>query len=103
MGPGWRPGPSDPSGARTVESHQQAPPPSTRKKLSMSASVPMSPSALKSALAWQGAAGQAPARHEKKASMSASVPTSPSQLKSALPQEGGGGGGGQGSPLTPVS
>src|SRR4051812_5689797 len=55
----------------------------------MSASVPISPSELKSALLVQGAAGQLPARQRKKASMSASVPMSPSQLKSALPQGGG--------------
>src|SRR5262245_35576014 len=67
---------------------QQLPPPSTRKNASMSASVPTSPSALKSALLRQGHAGQLPARHAKNASMSASVPTSPSQLKSASPQAG---------------
>src|SRR5262245_52275675 len=54
----------------------------------MSASVPTSPSALKSAVLWQGDAGQLPARHAKKASMSESVPTSPSQLKSAVPHDG---------------
>ena len=53
---------------------------------SISASVPTSPSPLKSALLVQGGAGQVPAMQAKKASMSASVPTSPSQLKSALPQ-----------------
>src|SRR6185369_8597474 len=58
----------------------------TRKKASMSASVPESPSALKSAVEVQGAAGQFPAMQAKNASMSASVPTSPSQLKSAEPQ-----------------
>src|SRR3954466_13074882 len=52
----------------------------------MSASVPVSPSLLKSALLVRGAAGQFPAKHAKNASISASVPTSPSQLKSALPQ-----------------
>src|SRR5262245_40905158 len=57
----------------------------------MSASVPMSPSPLKSALLGQGGAGQLPPMQAKKASMSASVPTSPSQLKSALPQVGCGG------------
>jgi len=50
----------------------------------MSASVPMSPSWLKSALLVHGAAGQFPPRHVKNDSMSASVPTSPSQLKSGL-------------------
>src|SRR3954465_4988063 len=54
----------------------------------MSASVPTSPSLLKSAELGQGGAGQLPARHAKKASMSASVPVSPSQLKSAEPQAG---------------
>src|SRR3954447_15039316 len=67
---------------------QQFPPASTRKKLSMSASVPVSPSALKSAEPLHGAAGQVPARQRKNASMSASVPMSPSQLKSALPHVG---------------
>src|SRR5437899_6024438 len=50
----------------------------------MSASVPTSPSPLKSAVVLQGGGGQVPARHAKNASMSASVPTSPSQLKSAV-------------------
>ena len=52
----------------------------------MSASVPTSPSPLKSAPLVHGALGQVPARQAKNDSMSASVPTSPSQLKSALPQ-----------------
>src|SRR5690349_24057883 len=65
---------------------QHVPPARTLKKASMSASVPVSPSALKSAELVQGAAGQLPARHAKKDSMSASVPVSPSQLKSAEPQ-----------------
>ncbi len=56
----------------------------------MSASVPMSPSPLKSAEFVQGAAGQDPARQAKKAEMSESVPMSPSQLKSAVPQVGAG-------------
>src|SRR5947209_4498191 len=47
----------------------------------MSASVPTSPSALKSAV--PQAVQQLPARQAKKASMSASVPMSPSLLKSA--------------------
>src|SRR3954468_10973159 len=79
---------------------QHAPPPSTRKNDSISASVPMSPSALKSAELVQGAPGHEPERQAKKASMSESVPMSPSQLKSALPQEGWSGG--QGPPPTPV-
>src|SRR5262245_48494228 len=54
----------------------------------MSASVPTSPSALKSAVLVHGSEGQLPLRHAKKDSMSASVPTSPSQLKSAVPQVG---------------
>src|ERR1044071_278260 len=66
---------------------QQGPPARTRKKASISASVPKSPSALKSALLVQGSGGHVPARQEKNASMSASVPRSPSQLKSALPQQ----------------
>jgi Lipid A 3-O-deacylase (PagL) len=70
---------------------QQVPPPSTRKKASMSVSVPRSPSPLKSAVLGQGAGGQVPARHAKNASMSASVPRSPSQLKSALPHPPPGG------------
>src|SRR5262249_40882267 len=70
---------------------QQGPPPRTRKKLSMSASVPMSPSWLKSAELVQGGWGQVPAMHRKKASMSASVPTSPSQLKSGESQPPPGG------------
>src|SRR5215471_7498650 len=64
--------------------HQQGPPASTRKNASMSASVPVSPSPLKSAL--PQVSQQLPARHAKKASISASVPVSPSPLKSALPQ-----------------
>src|SRR5437868_3000537 len=52
----------------------------------MSASVPRSPSALKSAVLVQGGGGHWPERQAKKASMSASVPMSPSQLKSAVPQ-----------------
>ncbi len=60
---------------------QHGPPAKTRKKASMSASVPRSPSLLKSALKqW---AQQFPPRQAKNASMSASVPTSPSPLKSA--------------------
>src|SRR2546423_8572443 len=47
----------------------------------MSASVPISPSPLKSAEPHE--AQQLPARHAKNDSMSASVPTSPSLLKSA--------------------
>src|SRR5262245_33109406 len=70
---------------------QQCPPASTRKKASMSASVPISPSLLKSASLSQGGLGQVPAMQAKKASISASVPMSPSQLKSALPQGGRGG------------
>ena len=54
----------------------------------MSASVPVSPSWLKSALLVQGGGGQAPERQAKKAEMSESVPMSPSQLKSAEPQQG---------------
>ena len=66
-----------------------APPASTRKNASMSASVAVSPSPLKSAELVQGAGGKLPARQEKKnASMSASVPVSPSQLKSALRRSG---------------
>ena len=65
---------------------QQLPPASTLKNAAMSASVPTSPSPLKSAEFVQGAAGQVPDRHAKKALMSASVPMSPSQLKSAEPQ-----------------
>src|SRR5205807_7713206 len=65
---------------------QQFPPASTRKNASMSASVPTSPSPLKSLLLGQGGGGQLPARQAKNASISASVPTSPSQLKSAVPQ-----------------
>src|SRR5436190_3653367 len=62
---------------------QHVPPASTRKNASMSASVPRSPSPLKSGLQ----VGQhVPDRQEKKSSMSASVPISPSPLKSALPQ-----------------
>lgn len=60
---------------------QQAPPPKTLKKLSMSESVPVSPSPLKSAL--PQVAQQLPERQAKKAPMSASVPRSPSSLKSA--------------------
>jgi hypothetical protein len=56
----------------------------------MSASVPMSPSPLKSAELVHGGGGQMPERQEKKALMSESVPMSPSQLKSAVPQAGGG-------------
>src|ERR1051325_9211729 len=67
--------------ARAPGSSQQAPPASTLKHASMSASVPTSPSLLKSAL--PHAAQQLPATHAKKISMSASVPTSPSLLKSA--------------------
>src|SRR4051812_41219679 len=63
-----------------VARSQQAPPPSTLKNASISASVPTSPSRLKSALAH--VVQQLPARQAKKASMSASVPTSPSPLKS---------------------
>ena len=55
---------------------QQDPPASTRKKDSMSASVPMSPSPLKSAV--PQVTQQLPPRQAKKASMSASVPRSPS-------------------------
>src|SRR5262249_2292968 len=69
---------------------QQKPPARTLKNASMSASVPTSPSALKSAV--PQVSQQLPPRHAKNASMSASVPTSPSLLKSALPQGGGGGG-----------
>src|SRR5262245_13213006 len=76
---------AQPGRGRNAPAVQQAPPARTRKKASMSASVPVSPSELKSALLVQGAAGQVPARHAKKASMSESVPVSPSQLKSALP------------------
>src|SRR6185436_19501417 len=65
---------------------QQLPPARTLKNASMSASVPTSPSALKSALLVHGAEGQLPAMQAKKDSMSASVPVSPSQLKSAEPQ-----------------
>src|SRR5262245_65261575 len=61
---------------------QQAPPARTRKKDSMSASVPVSPSPLKSAEAQVGQ--QVPARQAKKVWMSRSVPVSPSLLKSAL-------------------
>src|SRR4051812_5328000 len=71
--------------ALQVHGYQQFPPPSTRKKASMSASVPTSPSALKSAEFAHGASGHVPDRHAKNASMSPSVPTSPSQLKSAVP------------------
>src|SRR2546421_12125193 len=70
---------------------QQVPPASTLKNASMSASVPTSPSPLKSAELVHGAAGQVPAKHEKNDSMSASVPTSPSQLKSAVPHVGAAG------------
>jgi len=52
----------------------------------MSWSVPVSPSALKSAPRGSQVAQQAPARHWKYAAMSASVPRSPSPSKSALPQ-----------------
>src|SRR5436309_1198437 len=55
----------------------------------MSASVPTSPSWLKSAELVQGAAGQWPAMHAKKDSISRSVPVSPSQLKSAESQAAG--------------
>src|SRR3954463_10064445 len=61
---------------------QHSPPASTRKKLSISASVPKSPSLLKSADPHE--AQQFPAKHAKNASMSASVPISPSPLKSEL-------------------
>src|SRR5262245_30866667 len=57
----------------------------------MSASVPMSPSLLKSAVLVHGGLGQVPPRQAKKASMSGSLPMSPSQSKSALPQGGRGG------------
>src|SRR3954462_4255347 len=53
----------------------------------MSAAVPISPSALKSAPCGSQVGQQVPERHAKNASMSASVPMSPSPLKSALPQE----------------
>src|SRR5881394_1240970 len=66
---------------RRTEISQQGPPASTRKKLSMSASVATSPSPLKSADPQPGQ--QFPARQAKKASMSASVAVSPSPLKSA--------------------
>ncbi len=46
----------------------------------MSASVPVSPSWLKSALLVQGAVGQSPDRQAKNDEMSWSVPVSPSQL-----------------------
>src|SRR4051812_7480731 len=65
---------------------QQGFPASTLNNDSRSASVPTSPSLLKSALFAHGGIGQLPARQAKKLSISASVPTSPSQLKSALPQ-----------------
>src|SRR5438874_3089249 len=76
------------AGLLASDSLQQLPPARTLKNASISASVPTSPSALKSAVELHGVAGQFPARHAKKASISASVPTSPSQLKSALPQPG---------------
>src|SRR5688572_8305153 len=56
----------------------------------MSASVPESPSALKSAPPEKHVGQQLPARHAKNASISASVPKSPSPLKSEVPQAGGG-------------
>src|SRR5262245_26091607 len=61
---------------------QQGLPARTRKKDSMSESVPLSPSPLKSGEPQAGQ--QAPPRQAKKASMSASLPTSPSPLKSAV-------------------
>src|SRR6185436_7389423 len=61
---------------------QHDPPASTRKKLSMSASVAVSPSLLKSAA--PHAAQQFPARHAKNASMSWSVPETVSPSKSAV-------------------
>src|SRR5262245_33499675 len=67
---------------------QQGPPERTRKKLSMSESVPVAPSPVKSAVLVPGAAGQEPERQAKNDSMSESVPTAPSQLKSAVPQVG---------------
>src|SRR5262245_50869478 len=73
------------SGVGTTR-RQHAPPASMRKKASMSASVPTSPSPSKSAVLVQGAEGQLPAMQAKKASISESVPTSPSQLKSTEPQ-----------------
>src|SRR5262249_7443938 len=73
----------------TIASTQHVPPPRTRKNASISASVPMSPSRLKSAVLVQGAAGQLPAMQAKNDSMSASVPVSPSQLQSAEPHCGG--------------
>jgi hypothetical protein len=57
---------------------QQAPPASTRKNASISASVPTSPSPLKSAPPLKHVPQQLPARHAKNASMSWSVPESPS-------------------------
>src|SRR5205814_8836819 len=65
---------------------QHGPPPSTLKNDSMSASVPISPSALKSAE--PQVLQQLPPRQAKKASMSASVPMSPLPSKSAVLQLG---------------
>src|SRR5262245_6172659 len=70
-----------------LKGYQHVPPASTRKKASMSASVPTSPSPLKSAVEAHGAEGHVPARQAKKLSISASVPTSPSQSKTAEPQQ----------------
>src|SRR4051812_13955636 len=72
------------SGPWVIGQGQQGWPASTRKKDSMSASVPKSPSPLKSAESHAGQ--QKPAKQRKNASMSASVPTSPSWLKSEDPQ-----------------
>src|SRR5437016_2681953 len=71
---------------KNVARAQQLPPASTRKNASMSASVAVSPSPLKSAEPQVGQ--QLPPMQAKKASMSASVPDSPSLLKSLLPQHG---------------
>src|SRR4051794_35714366 len=71
---------------RGLSAAQHGPPASTRKKLSMSASAPTSPSPLKSGE--PQAAQQLPARQAKNASMSASVAVSPSPLKSALQVRG---------------
>lgn len=63
---------------------QHGPPPNTRKNASISASVPTSPSLLKSAPPGKHVGQQFPPTHAKNASISASVPASPSPLKSLV-------------------
>jgi len=66
------------------------PPARTRKKDSMSASVPASPSALKVGGCWgRGRRGSCRRGRRRRPRWSASEPTSPSQLKSAEPQRWG--------------